>query len=60
MDYEIYKDGTLVNTIRADELFVSAYCEKHGYTYKEREIPATAWEPEPTTEDILNAMLGVS
>lgn len=57
MDYEIYKDGTLVNTIVADESFVSAYCEKNGYTYKEREIsePEPMPEPEVSVWDELDA-----
>ena len=58
MTYEIYSEYTLVNTIVADAAFVSAYCEANGYTYSERsENPATA--PDPTTDELLNILLGV-
>lgn len=36
MIYDIYKDGTLVNTIVANEDFVVPYCRENGYTYTER------------------------
>lgn len=45
MDYYIYENGQLINTIVADEAFVSAYCAEHGYTYE-----AVSPEPEPTPE----------
>ena len=51
MRYEIYQNDTLINTIIADEAFVIAYCEKHGYTYKAAEIPQTP-TPEPQTDDV--------
>ena len=64
MIYEIYSGDTLVNTIVADEDFVSTYCEANGYTYSER-VPEPA--PQPPTEleqmradiDYLSAMTGV-
>ena len=56
MNYKIYKDGEHINTIVADEEFVKVYCETNGYTY-EFEVQE---EPEPTTDDILNALLGVT
>lgn len=67
MRYRILKDGEELNTIIADEAFVNSYCEKHGYTYEELpepepvepEEPEIVTEPEPTTEEILDAMLGV-
>ena len=34
MRYKIFKDGEMVNTIVADESFVTDYCEKNGYTYE--------------------------
>ena len=56
------KDGNTVNTIVASEEFVTAYCEKHGYAYKQEPEPVPEPDPvpEPTTEEILNAMLGVT
>lgn len=51
MRYEIYENDTLINTIIADETFITAYCEKHGYTYKAAEIPQTL-TPEPQTNDV--------
>ena len=34
MRYKIFKDGERVNTIVADESFVTDYCEENGYTYE--------------------------
>lgn len=52
MDYEIYKDGSLVNTIVADEDFVSEYCEKNGYTYEARPEPEQPTpDPAPTLDE---------
>ena len=34
MRYKIFKDGERVNTIVADESFVTDYCEKNGYVYE--------------------------
>ena len=59
MTYEIYSGEDLVNTIVADEDFVKTYCDANGYTYSERaETPAP--DPEPTTDDLLNILLGVT
>ena len=68
MIYEIYSGDTLVNTIVADEKFVSSYCEANGYNYSEQ-APAPEPEPapQPPTEleqmradiDYLSAMTGV-
>lgn len=68
MIYEIYSGDTLVNTIVADEDFVSSYCEANGYTYAERiQEPEPEPAPQPPTEleqlradvDYLSAMTGV-
>lgn len=59
MTYEIYSGDELVNTIVADAQFVATYCEANGYTYSARaETPAPA--PEPTTDELLNILLGVT
>lgn len=59
MNYEIYSGGELVNTIVANEEFVKTYCDANGYTFSERaEAPASA--PEPTTDELLNILLGVT
>ena len=34
MRYKIFKDGERINTIVADESFVTDYCEKNGYVYE--------------------------
>lgn len=57
-NYRLFKDNIEVNIIVADEAFCEAYCGKYGYTYEL--IPEPKIETEPTTEDILNAMLGVT
>ena len=61
MVYEIYSGEELVNTIVADEDFVSSYCEANGYTYAERvETPAPDPEPSgPTTDELMDILLGV-
>ena len=46
MRYEIYNDGTLINTIAASIEFVDAYCNQNGYTYEEAPLPEQP-EPEP-------------
>lgn len=51
MRYGIYENDTLINTIIADKTFITAYCKKHGYTYKAAEIPQ-APTPEPQTDDV--------
>lgn len=58
--YKILKDGEEVNTIVAGPDFVEDYCTKNGFTFEEVVEPVhEETEPEPTTEEILNAMLGV-
>lgn len=69
MIYEIYSGDELVNTIVADEDFVSTYCEANGYTYSER-VPEPEHEPapQPPTEleqlradvDFIAVMTGVT
>lgn len=61
MTYEIYSGDTLVNTIVADEDFVSSYCEANGYAYAKRvETPAPDPEPSgPTTDELMDILLGV-
>lgn len=39
MDWFIYKDGDLVNTVCGEESFVREYCAKPGYTYARRPDP---------------------
>ena len=51
MFYEIYKDGVLINTIVGDEKFISAYCEKNGYTYVVKERPTPETSDEPTLDE---------
>ena len=65
MNYKILKNGEVINTIVAEEAFVSAYCTANGYTYQQIAEPEP--EPEPTeTEqlradiDFVAAMTGVS
>ena len=58
MTYEIYSGDTLVNSIVASEDFVKTYCDTNGYTFSERPKPP-APDPEPTTDDLLNILLGV-
>lgn len=48
MNYEIYANGELINTIYGNESFVKSYCEKNGYTYRKREEP----EPDNTANRI--------
>ena len=54
MDYYIYENGQLINTIVADEAFVSAYCAENGYTY-EAVTPEPVPEPAPTEVEQLRA-----
>ena len=59
MNYKIFQNGEQINTIVADEAFVSAYCAEHGYTYEAVE-PTPEPEQEPTDTEVLNTLLGVS
>ena len=61
MTYKLLKDGEPVNTIVASEEFIIPYAESMGYTYEEvPEEPTPEIEPEPTTEKILDTLLGVT
>lgn len=61
MTYKLLKDGEVVNTIVGSAAFVAAYCEVMGYTFEEvPEEPTVPTEPEPTTEELLNILLGVT
>ena len=61
MTYKLLKDGEVVNVIVGSAAFVTAYCEAMGYTFEEvPEEPKPEAVPEPTTEEILNALLGVT
>lgn len=55
MNYKIFHDGELVNTIVASESFVTDYCEANGYTYEEVYLGPKP-EPAPTLEDRMTAM----
>lgn len=52
--YKILKGEIVVNTIVADEAFVTSYCEKSGYTYELIPEPEPV-EPEPTQLDRIEA-----
>ena len=56
MKYEIYDGETLINTIVADDDFITEYCEKNGFTYKKIPEPEPAPDPAPTTEDRVAAL----
>lgn len=61
MKYKIFSNGEQINAIVADESFCQHYCEKNGYTYEA--VEESAPEPktaQPTTDDILNTLLGVT
>ena len=48
--YNVYDGNELVNSIEANFLFVSAYCQSAGYTFEEAPLPEPV-EPEPTQLD---------
>ena len=47
MNYKIFENGDLINTIVADEAFVTAYCQENGYTYEAVEGTASSPAAEP-------------
>lgn len=49
MRYNILLNGEVINTIVADQSFVTAYCAENGYTYEEAPLPEP--EPAPTLDD---------
>ena len=60
MIFEIYEGNRLVNRIVASEDFVSAYCSENRYTYKIVSAKPPETEPDPTTDELLNILLGVT
>lgn len=55
-DWHIYRpDGSLENTIAADEDFVQEYCREHGFTYAERVLESPT-EPYNEPVDLLNPL----
>lgn len=53
--YNVYDGNELVNSIEANFLFVSAYCQSTGYTFEEAPLPEPV-EPPPTTEERVAAL----
>ena len=49
MNYKIFQNGEQINTIVADEAFVTSYCKDNGYTYEAVEPTP---EPEPEQEEL--------
>lgn len=61
MTYKLIKNGDVINTIVGSYAFITAYCDNMGYTFEEvPEEPKPDIKKEPTTEEILNALLGVT
>lgn len=57
----LYENGEEINRIVADEDFAKKYCAAHSYTYEmERDNEPDKTDDEPTTRDLINAMLGTS
>lgn len=52
--YNVYDGNELVNSIEANFLFVSAYCQSTGYTFEEAPLPEPV-KPEPTQLDRVEA-----
>lgn len=55
MRYRILKNGEIINTIIADEVFVADYCAASGYTYESEELPEPP-PPPPTTDERVAAL----
>lgn len=55
----IDNNGVVVNTIFADESFVTEYCDKNGYIYERMpdSDPEPVPDPEPTQLDIIEAQV---
>ena len=51
MRYRIYENGELINTIIADENFVSEYCNENGYAYELETPPIGQTSATPTLEE---------
>lgn len=56
MRYKIFENGTEINSIEADFLFVSAYCQSNGFTFEEDPLQEPS-EPEPTQLDRIEAQV---
>ena len=59
-NWKVLKNGEEINTIVADKAFAMIYAEMNGYTMEEMPEPEPVPEAEPTTDDVLNALLGVT
>ena len=58
MRYNIFKNGTFINSIASDLEFVNKYCSENNYTYELLEEPDPLPDPEPmTTEEIEETLL---
>lgn len=57
----IYDNGVEVHRLQATKEFMEGYCTHTGYTCEPYvpEEPVSQPSSEPTTEDILNVLLGV-
>ena len=49
MEWNVYENGELINTIVADEEFAKQYAEENGYTVEDI-IPTPAPDPIPIPE----------
>lgn len=56
MRYKILSNGQEINTIEADFLFVSAYCQSAGYTFEEALLPTPTSESTPTDAERITAL----
>ena len=59
MNWNIYENGVLINTIHAAEEFARKYCKNNGYTYAVVPVPKPEPKPEaePTQLDIIEAQV---
>lgn len=57
MNYRVFKNGDLINTITASEQFVRQYCEQFGYSYELiPEVIDPPVEQPPTPEERVAAL----
>lgn len=64
MEYEILRNGEVINTIVASENFVKDYCSRNEFTYRVAVSEDVATEPTETEKlradiDYISAMTGV-
>ena len=52
MYYKLYKDGVLINCIKANIDFADFYCKMNGYTYEEYDEPTPQKESKIETINI--------